>query len=121
MIRAATFMAGTAYPELLESDTLSSVPSSSSSTVSGSGDPGDYSTLKSGDSGDAVTRLQERLADLGYFYVNPTGNYLDVTVQCVKDFQLLNGMAATGIADPETQALLFSDEAIPRNTESSQS
>ncbi len=120
MIRAATFMAGTAYPELLESDALSSVPTSSSSAVSGGGEPGDYSTLKSGDSGDAVIRLQERLAELGYFYVNPTGNYLDVTVQCVKDFQLLNGMAATGIADAETQALLFSDEAVPRDTGSSE-
>ena len=118
MIRAATFMAGTAYPELLESDTLSSVPSSSSSSSGGSGDPSDYTTLKSGDSGDAVMRLQERLAELGYFYVNPTGNYLDVTVQCVKDFQLLNGMATTGIADEETQALLFSDKAVPRNASS---
>ena len=63
-------------------------------------------------------RLQERLAELGYFYVNPTGNYLDVTVQCVKDFQLLNGMATTGIADEETQALLFSDKAVPRNASS---
>ena len=114
MIQACSFMAGTVYPELLENNSVSSVPPEEGSSSEIPVDPSGYTTLKSGDSGEAVTRLQERLAELGYFYVNPTGNYLDVTVQCVKDFQLLNNMAATGIADPETQALLFSDEAIPR-------
>lgn len=169
MVRAATFMAGTAYPALLESNSLSSMPASSASSApsssnapsssssepvssqvssqsssqassepssssssqassqsssssssnsssgSSSGSSSKYVTLKSGDSGEAVMRLQERLDELGYLYVSPTGNYLDVTVQCVKDFQLLHNMAATGIADPATQELLFSNEAKPRS------
>ena len=47
--------------------------------------------------------------------MNPTGLYAEGTEQSVKDFQLLNGMLVTGVADEETLALLFSDEAKPRN------
>ena len=118
IVQAVSFMAGTAYPELLESDNGTSSDggdgdTSSSASSLPEGTP--EGTLKFGDEGDDVLRLQYRLQELGYLFVNPTGLYAEGTEQSVKDFQLLNGMLVTGVADEETLALLFSDEAKPRN------
>lgn len=132
MIEAVSFMAGTVYPELLKGTATTSTPSStvssaaskpsgtSSQTVS-SGTPASSSTVSSasgtlqkGDKGDEVMKMQNRLKDLGYMYVKPTGEYVDTTVQIVKDFQFLNSLPATGIADAKTLALLYSDSAKKR-------
>lgn len=126
LIQAVSFMAGTVFPELLEDtgdgtqstdsgdDTQSGGDSSSSATSSlPEGAPS--GELKIGDEGDDVLRLQYRLQELGYLFVPPTGLFAEGTEQCVKDFQLLNGMVVTGVADEATIALLFSDEAVPRN------
>ena len=95
-------------------DTQSGGDSSSSATSSlPEGAPS--GELKIGDEGDDVLRLQYRLQELGYLFVPPTGLFAEGTEQCVKDFQLLNGMVVTGVADEATIALLFSDEAVPRN------
>lgn len=71
-------------------------------------------SVKYGDISDDVMVLQERLDELGYMYVDPTGEFGDVTEQAIKDFQFLNNITASGIADEITLKVLFSDTAIPR-------
>lgn len=77
----------------------------------------EYRIISDGDDGEDVTRLQEELASLGYFTVNPTGKYRSVTQRSVQDFQKANGLKATGIADLETQRILFSDDALMKGAD----
>lgn len=71
----------------------------------------DYTTLKSGSSGSAVTKLQSRLEELGYFDGVPTGNYSLITTAAVKRFQAEAGLSESGIADAATQSALYSSSA----------
>lgn len=91
----------------------SSEPSSSSSsdasTTSGSSD----SDLKVGAKGNDVLKLQKRLAELGYFVLEPTGEFGEGTEQALMNFQLYNGLLATGVANAETIKTLYSSSAIP--------
>jgi len=65
-----------------------------------------------GDRGDAVAALQQRLKSLEYYdYVRITGYYGPVTREAVRRFQRVNGLAADGMANPETIALLTSGRA----------
>ena len=112
MIQAVSFMAGTVYPELLQGSSSESGGESSASSGGTSVPTGQ--TLKSGDKGDAVKALQTRLDELGYMFVPVSGEYTAATVQAVKDFQYLNGMTVTGIADSETQQKLNSSDAKKR-------
>ena len=75
--------------------------------------------FKSGDENDDVKAIQGKLAELKYFDVDPTGYYGDYTVQTVMNFQLANGLEATGIIDEATYKLLFSADAVvnPNPTE----
>lgn len=75
----------------------------------------EYRSLESGDEGEDVTRLQERLKSLGYFNNKATGRYLKITLASVTAFQERNGIEPTGIADTQTQRMLFSDDAIAKN------
>jgi len=113
LIDAVSFMAGTVYPELLKSTTTdssaSAVPSSGTSSV-----VAPTATLQKDAKGDEVTKMQKRLLELGYLFVNPTGLYGDGTVQSVKDFQLLNGLVVTGIADTKTLQKMFASDAKKR-------
>lgn len=113
MIDAVTFMAGTVYPDLTK-DTQSSASSASGSSQSAASGSGAYTTLKKGDKGDEVLKLQNRLKELGYMFVKPSGEYAEGTEQSVKDFQYLNNLVVTGVADAKTQALLYSDSAKKR-------
>ena len=70
-------------------------------------------TVQRGDSCGDVRRVQSRLTMLDYFYGDLTGNYDAVTGEALKLFQKRNGLQATGIADAETQAKLFSADAVP--------
>ena len=74
---------------------------------------------KSGDENDEVKAIQGKLAQLKYFDIEPTGYFGDYTVQMVMNFQLANGLEATGVVDEETYNLLFSEEAVvnPNPTE----
>lgn len=63
-------------------------------------------TLRQGNSGDYVTELQNRLRDLGYFTVTPTGYFGTVTRAAVIAFQQDQGLAADGIVGPLTWAAL---------------
>ena len=112
-ILTATTFAGTVYPELLETSEESSKEESSQEESSATENTSS-TILQKGDEGDAVLKLQERLDELGYMFVACSGSYGDATVQAVMDFQLLNGMETTGVADAEMQKVLYSDAAVPR-------
>lgn len=72
-----------------------------------------YCTLQSGDCGDDVIELKKRLMELGYFRDDSkmTNRYNDTLVGRVKMFQRQNGFEETGIATPDMQVLLFSEDA----------
>ena len=74
----------------------------------------DYPTLQLGDRDEAdsaayIVMLQNRLIALGFLNDVADGVYGENTETAVAQFQKLNGLERTGIADPETQRLLFSD------------
>lgn len=75
-----------------------------------------YATLRSGSKGAKVLELQRRLKELDWFYGDLSGNYLTLTAQAVKDFQKAAGMSVTGVADPQTQEAVYSENA-PRYVE----
>jgi len=60
-----------------------------------------------------VLRLQRRLFQLGFLIVESRvdGEYGGKTVEGLTNFQLRNGLPATGVADETTQRLLFSEDA----------
>ena len=58
-----------------------------------------------------VTLLQVRLYELGFLQDTPDGVYGHNTFMAVGYFQLAAGIEATGVATPETQEILFSDDA----------
>lgn len=72
-----------------------------------------YTPLSFGMASTDVLRLKERLQVLGYIGPSMLNNkYTDHTTDAVKAFQKRNAVPATGIADPQTQALLFSQAAL---------
>ncbi len=74
-----------------------------------------YTNLSSGSSGDAVTRLQSRLAELGYAAA-VTGKYDAATQQAVIEFQRRNALTADGVAGAKTQTALYSASAKDAST-----
>lgn len=64
----------------------------------------------------SVYSLQARLKELYFISSEADGSYGQGTEDAVKAFQEANGLNATGIADVETQELLFSDSATPSGT-----
>ncbi len=90
-----------------------SSPNGSSGGSNGSGSTSTgYTTLQYGSKGDAVRRLQNALKNLKY-NVSADGDYGALTQMAVKAFQQCNDLVANGIADPTTQALLYSGKAKP--------
>ena len=71
-----------------------------------------YRPLQYGSSGEDVRRMQTRLTELGYYKGKISGNYLEGTQYAIKRFQGKVGLEATGKADPETQAVLYSSDAL---------
>ena len=69
--------------------------------------------LQYGDHGDEVVRLQKRLAELYYYTGKISGKYLEGTRAAIKAFQEDFGLTADGVADEETQALLYGTEFRP--------
>ena len=68
-------------------------------------------TVRKGNDGAEVWRVQRRLRQLGYLY-KPDGSFGSLTEIALKYFQKKNGLKETGIADEETQSKLFSVEAL---------
>lgn len=62
-----------------------------------------------GDTGKEIKRIETRLIQLGYLSGNADEEFDSATEQAIKDFQKANGLEVTGIADEETQKLLFSN------------
>jgi peptidoglycan endopeptidase LytE len=69
-------------------------------------------TLKYGQTGDAVKKLQTRLKELGYYTGDINGRYDKTVVAAVKRFQKLSGLTQTGVAYSNTLSLLSSAKAI---------
>ena len=75
-----------------------------------------YRELKKGDSGPDVTALKERLFDLGYITSRNFGDdYNKNTAERIRQLQKKNGLRQTGIATPELQELIFSDDCIGKD------
>lgn len=58
-------------------------------------------TLRRGDSGEDVKRLQQQLKDLGY-NIAVDGKFGSATEQAVKDFQSKHGLVSDGVVGPKT-------------------
>ena len=126
VISAVSSMAGPVYPSLAEGTTSLEPEGGESQTPTGGNsdmEVGDVTSdpeqpegdsLKLGDEGDAVKNLQLRLAELGYLFVQPTGLYGEGTQQSIMDFQYVNNLRITGVADEETVNRLFAADAQPR-------
>ena len=72
-----------------------------------------FRTLKRGDTGEDVLRLNQRLNALGYLSGEIQNKFTGKTKLAVKTFQKTVGLPNNGIADEKTQELLFSDEELP--------
>lgn len=70
-----------------------------------------YSQLRLGDTGEAVSAMQERLAELGYYTGGISGVFDENTETAVKLFERGYGTMQTGIATAAMQERLYSDEA----------
>lgn len=64
-----------------------------------------------GASGESVTKLQQRLQQLGYYTGTLDGQYGNGTAEAVKVFQAQHGLSSDGIAGEKTIQLLFSGNA----------
>ena len=68
--------------------------------------------IRSGTRGMAVTRLQERLVQLGYYSITPDGIYDGNDITALRAFQRNNGLTVTGVADLGTQQALYASTAV---------
>lgn len=70
-----------------------------------------FETIEAGADGDDVTKIQDRLRELGYFNDESTGYFATGTQEAVKSFQDKAGLTSNGAVDEETWNLLFSEDA----------
>ena len=97
----------------IRSDLLRVLTKSEAAAYQQTGDPNakpeaTYTTLQLGNTGDAVTRLQNRLVELGYLNSSDvTGTYTTATRDAVKKYQVANGLTEDGIAGSLTQHSLY--------------
>jgi peptidoglycan hydrolase-like protein with peptidoglycan-binding domain len=66
-------------------------------------------TLKRGNSGTSITRLQQALTNYGYYNGPITGYFGKLTESAVIKFQRANGLVADGIVGQRTKAALSAD------------
>ncbi len=78
--------------------------------------PIDGVTIYAGSKGRLVGTMQSRLRELGYYSGSNTMVHDAATVSALKQFQRANGLTADGVAGPQTQAVLFSANAIANGT-----
>lgn len=72
-----------------------------------------FTTLRQGMSGADVQRMQEMLAEMGYYTAAVDGTFGYTTQLAVTAFQQKNGLNADGVAGTETLALLYSGDGEP--------
>ena len=90
-------------------------------TSSASRSSGQYPVLSQGKTGAAVTRLQQRLRQLGYLNADATGTFGPMTRDAVIKFQRNYRIAANGIVNRQTwNALLGSSSTQTRSSLSTQ-
>ncbi len=77
-----------------------------------------YSTLRYGDSGDAVKALQEKLVSLGYNTNGIDGKYGNGTKKAVYNFQRANGLGKDGVAGNATLTKLYGASTNTNNATS---
>jgi peptidoglycan hydrolase-like protein with peptidoglycan-binding domain len=70
-----------------------------------------YKQLSTGDSGDDVQKLQQRLKDLKYYTGAVDGRYGSALTTAVKRFQSTLGLDTTGIATANLQRMIYSSAA----------
>lgn len=75
-------------------------------------EPTAFVTLQRGSKGEAVEQVQRRLTELGFYYGNISGSFLDGTDAAIRDFQTKNGLARNGKVTATTWNVLMSIEAI---------
>ncbi len=97
-----------------KSTSSSSKPAKSTSTTQSAPQS---KTLKVGSQGSKVTKLQERLAELGFYSGEITGYFGEMTEKAYKKFQKAAGLTQDGIAGEDEQNTLYSDEAPTAVTE----
>ena len=69
-------------------------------------------TVRSGDTGADVKRVQQRLTELGYYAEKIDGKYGASTVKAVKAFQKKMGLNGDGVCGVQTNTLLFAASAL---------
>lgn len=70
-------------------------------------------TLELGASGETVMVLTRKLCELGYIDA-PQSDFDARVASAVRDFQTANALSPTGVADTETQQLLYTGDALSR-------
>ena len=70
-------------------------------------DTTDYPTLRAGDSGEEVTKMQQALVNLKYT-LSVTGTYDAATKDAVIGFQQRNQLSVDGVAGPNTLQKMYS-------------
>ena len=109
---AVTTTTPVAAPDVTTATTTTAPPTPIEMLLSDGEDYSDrYVDLEFGTTGDVVTQLQQRLTELGYYDGNIDGYYGVFLRIAVTQFQENSGISGSGIADVDTQALLYSDYA----------
>ncbi len=75
-----------------------------------------HPTLRVGDQGSEVTKMQSALKQLKYT-ITVNGTYDQQTKTAVTSFQRLNGLGVDGVAGPKTLAVLYSSSAVTGDTQ----
>jgi len=78
-----------------------------------------YKTIQTGDRGDAVRDMQEKLQEYGYYAGEIDGAYGNQTRLAVEQFQYMHGLSVDGIAGRRTLTVLYESTEIrlPRGQE----
>lgn len=125
VINTALEISGDCFPELLEensmqvTDPTSGIESEVSSILQSSASSEDttqYETLREGDQNEDVLAMQTRLDELGYLDTDYDGHYGQYTAGCVREFQRVNGLDETGVANGDTLRKLYSSSAKPKGS-----
>ncbi len=91
------------HAEILAAKNVKSKSSSSSSSIR---------TLRSGNSGSAVKKLQQQLARRGLISKSAVnGRYGSVTVRAIRQYQMMSGLSVSGTATTATIRKLFSSNS----------
>lgn len=119
LVSAATFIAGIAYPELLETESSETeLPevfdeeTSSQASEDPESSTDEYETLVKEDISDEIFEMQERLFELGYLAeIEFDGYFGDITLAALNAFQLEAGLTQTNDANNETLVALYASNA----------